>query len=46
MSTAASEFLTEVLATFSMTSAAVPDLAEQLEQAQREIARLRAQQQP
>ena len=43
MSTAASEFLAEVLASFSMASAAVPDLQEQLREAQREIAELRAQ---
>jgi hypothetical protein len=43
MSTAASEFLTEVLASFSMTSGAFAALAEQLEDAQRELARLRAQ---
>ncbi len=43
MSTAASEFLTEVLATFSMTSGAFASMAEQLEDAQRELAALRAQ---
>ena len=43
MSTAASEFLTEVLACFSMTSGAFAGMAEQLEQAQRELAVLRAQ---
>jgi hypothetical protein len=43
MSTAASEFLTEVLASFSMTSAAFASMAEQLEDAQRELAALRAQ---
>jgi hypothetical protein len=43
MSTAASEFLTEVLASFSMTSGAFASLSEQLEQAQRELAALRAQ---
>ena len=43
MSTAASEFLTEVLACFSMTSGAFAGMAEQLERAQRELAVLRAQ---
>jgi len=43
MSTAASEFLTEALAAFSMTSSAFTAIAAQLEQAQREIERLRAQ---
>jgi Phosphoserine phosphatase RsbU, N-terminal domain len=43
MSTAASEFLTEVLAAFSMTSSAFPAMAAQLDEATREIARLRAQ---
>jgi hypothetical protein len=43
MSTAASEFLTEVLASFSMTSGAFTSLSEQLEDAQRELAALRAQ---
>ena len=43
MSTAASEFLTEVLASFSMTSGAFASMAEQLEDAQRELAVLRAQ---
>ncbi len=43
MSTAASEFLTEVLASFSMTSGAFASLSEQLEDAQRELAALRAQ---
>ena len=43
MSTAASEFLTEVLASFSMTSGAFAGMAEQLEEAQRELAVLRAQ---
>jgi hypothetical protein len=42
MSTAASEFLTEVLASFSMTSGAFAAMAEQLEDAQRELAGLRA----
>lgn len=42
MSTAASEFLTEVLASFSMTSGAFASMAEQLEDAQRELAALRA----
>ena len=41
MSTAASEFLTEVLASFSMSGYA--SMAEQLEEAQRELAALRAQ---
>ncbi len=43
MSTAASEFLTEVLASFSMTSGAFASLSAQLEDAQRELAALRAQ---
>jgi hypothetical protein len=43
MSTAASEFLTEVLASFSMTSGAFTSLSEQLEDAQRELAVLRTQ---
>ncbi len=43
MSTAASEFLTEVLASFSMTSGAFASMAEQLEAAQRELCHLRAQ---
>lgn len=43
MSTAASEFLTEVLASFSMATGAVAGMAEQLEDAQRELAALRAQ---
>ena len=43
MSTAASEFLTEVLASFSMTSGAFASMAEQLEDTQRELAVLRAQ---
>ena len=43
MSTAASEFLTEVLASFSMTSGAFASMAERLEDAQRELAQLRAQ---
>ena len=43
MSTPASEFLTEVLASFSMTSGAFAGMAEQLEDAQRELAALRAQ---
>ena len=42
MSTAASEFLTEVLAAFSMTSSAFAAMARQLDDAQQEIARLRA----
>jgi hypothetical protein len=40
--TAASEFLTEVLASFSMTSGAFASMAEQLEDAQGELAALRA----
>ena len=44
MSTAASEFLIEALAPFSMTSSAFASMADQLEQAAREIARLRAEQ--
>jgi hypothetical protein len=43
MSTAASEFLTEVLASFSMTSGAFAAMSAQLEAAQRELAELRAQ---
>ena len=43
MSTAASEFLTEVLVSFSMTTGAFAAMAEQLEEAQRELAALRAQ---
>ena len=43
MSTAASEFLTEVLASFSMTSGAFTSMAEQLDDAQRELTVLRAQ---
>jgi hypothetical protein len=43
MSTAASEFLTEVLASFSMASGAFAAMAERLEDAQRELAQLRAQ---
>ena len=43
MSTAASEFLTEVLACFSMTSGAFASMAEQLDDAQRELAVLRTQ---
>jgi hypothetical protein len=43
MSTAASEFLIEALAPFSMTSSAFATMADQLEQATREIARLRAE---
>jgi hypothetical protein len=43
MTQAASEFLTEVLASFSMTSGAFAGMAEQLEDAQRELAVLRAQ---
>ncbi len=41
MSTAASEFLTEVLASFAMASAAVAALQQQLHQAQTELADLR-----
>ena len=41
MSTAASEFLTEVLASFAMASAAVAALQQQLLQAQAELADLR-----
>ena len=43
MSTAASEFLAEVLAAFSMTSSAFAAMARQLDAAQHEIARLRAE---
>jgi len=43
MSTAASEFLIEVLASFSMTSGAFSSISERLEDAQRELAHLRAQ---
>ena len=43
MSTAASEFLTEVLVSFSMTSDAFTTMAARLEGAQRELAALRAQ---
>ena len=39
MSTAASEFLAEALASFAMTSAAFADLRDQLEQAHRELER-------
>ena len=46
MSTAASEFLTEALAASSMTSSAFTAMAGQLEQAQREIAVLRAREGP
>lgn len=42
MSTAASEFLLEVLASFSMTSGAFAAMAGQLEDAQRELAEMRA----
>lgn len=42
MSTAASEFLTEVLASFAMASSAYEGVREQLEQARRELAELRA----
>ena len=41
MSTAASEFLTEVLASFAMAAAAVAALQEQLHRAQAELAELR-----
>ncbi len=41
MSTAASEFLTEVLASFAMASAAVSSLQAQLLEAQEELAELR-----
>ena len=41
MSTAASEFLVEVLASYSMATAAVPDLQHQLAQAHEELDRLR-----
>jgi len=41
MSTAASEFLTEVLASYEMATAAVGGLLEQLQEAQRELAVLR-----
>lgn len=41
MSSAAAEFLAEVLASYSMASAAVPDLQHQLAQARDEIDRLR-----
>ena len=41
MSTAASEFLIEVLASYEMASAAVGGLLEQLQQVQRELAVLR-----
>lgn len=41
MSTAASEFLTEVLASYAMASAAVAALQEQLLEAQSELAELR-----
>jgi hypothetical protein len=44
MSTAASEFLTEVLASYSMTSSAFAELREQLQAAQAEVAALRAAQ--
>ena len=43
MSTAASEFLTEVLASFAMASAAVAALQEQLLESQAELAELRRQ---
>ena len=42
MSTAASEFLTEVLASFSMTTGAFAPMAQQLEDALAELAELRA----
>lgn len=44
MSAAASEFLTEVLASFAMASSAYEGVREQLEQARRELAELRAAQ--
>jgi hypothetical protein len=43
MSTAASEFLTEVLVSFSMTSGAFAAMSAQLDEAHRELAALRAQ---
>ncbi len=43
MSTAASEFLTEVRASFSMASGAFASMAEQLEDAHRELADLRTE---
>ena len=46
MSTAASEFLIEALAAFSMASSAFPALAAQLDQARRELARLHAERDP
>ncbi len=46
MSTAASEFLTEALAPFSMTSSAFSALAAQLDDAIRELTRLRAERDP
>ena len=42
MSTAASEFLTEVLASFAMASSAFSGVRAQLDEAQREVAALRA----
>jgi hypothetical protein len=44
MSTAASEFLTEALASYSMTSSAFTELREQLQAARAELAALRAAQ--
>jgi hypothetical protein len=44
MSTAASEFLTEALTSYSMTSAGFAELREQLQAAQAELAALRAAQ--
>jgi exonuclease VII small subunit len=41
MCTAASEFLTEVLASFAMASSAYAGAREQLQQAQEEVAELR-----
>ena len=46
MCTAASEFLVEVLATFSMTSSALPELRGQLQQARDELAALRRRAEP
>ena len=43
MCTAASEFLTEVLASFSMASSAFAGLREQLQEAQRQLCELRDQ---
>ena len=46
MSTAASEFLTEVLASFAMAAAAVAALQEQLLEAEAELAELRGPRRP